>query len=502
MNTQMLLSGSAAAARGACEAGAAWACGYPGTPATEILDAVAALEGTTLLRTANEKVALEVAMGVSQGGRRALAVMKHIGLNIASDAIVASAYAGVGGGLVITAVDDPGLLASMNEQDTRHFARAARIPMFAPSDAQEIHDFTRMAFAFSEQYDIPVIVRLTTRLCYTHSLCTVGERSEPAQRASKLHAPATRPEGVRRHEHLEKQLAAIESFGNQAFDLNTIDVGSNEVGIITSGISYAYAKEVLPEASFLKLGLIHPLPKKLIAYFASLVQRLYVIEELDPFLEEQIRAMGIDVIGKDAFPRTGELSSDIVAAGLVREGARSARSGAATDLPLRSTVQCMGCAHRSLMNAFQTLGLTVVGDVGCYTPGDLPPADPTELDVCFGAGSSMSVAFGHALARGGDGRDTVAVLSGSTFLHSGLPALATIVANGGTTTVCILAAPSHGGGNSAASAADAAPVDFARLCEGVGVARVLPIEVGDEEAAERALADARMLDGVTVIISS
>lgn len=498
MNTQMLLSGSAAAARGACEAGAAWACGYPGTPATEILDAVAALEGTTLLRTANEKVALEVAMGVSQGGRRALAVMKHIGLNIASDAIVASVYAGVGGGLVITAVDDPGLLASMNEQDTRHFARAARIPMFAPSDAQEIHDFTRMAFSFSEQYDVPVIVRLTTRLCYTHSLCTVGERIESAQRASKLHAPKTRTEGMRRHEHLEKQLAAIESFGNQAFDLNTIDVGSNEVGIITSGISYAYAKEVLPDASFLKLGLIHPLPKKLIAYFASLVQRLYVIEELDPFLEEQIRAMGIDVIGKEAFPRTGELSADIVAAGLVREGVTAPRPTTdASPLPLRVTTLCSHCAHRSLMNAFQKLALTVVGDVGCHTPGDLPPADPDELDVCYGEGSSMSVAFGHALARGGDSRDTVAVLSGSTFLHSGLPALATIVENGGTATVCIMASASH-----AAAATGTSSIDFARLCEGVGVARVLPIAAGDEEAAERALADARMRDGVTVIISS
>ncbi len=496
MNTQMLLSGSAAAARGACEAGAAWACGYPGTPATEILDAVTALDGTTMLRTANEKVALEVAMGVSQGGRRALAVMKHIGLNIASDAIVASVYAGVGGGLVITSIDDPGLLASMNEQDTRHFARAARIPMFAPSDSQEILDFTRMAFAFSEQYDVPVIVRLTTRLCFTHSMCTVGTRHESTLRGSVLHTPKTQREGMRRHEHLERQLAAIEAFGNQAFELNTIDVGSNEVGIITSGISYAYAKEVLPDASFLKLGLIHPLPKKLVAYFASLVQRLYVIEELDPFLEEQIRAMGINVIGKEAFPRTGELSADIVAAGLAREGASAPRPIMGSDLPLRSTSQCMGCAHRSLMNAFQKLDLTVVGDIGCYTPGDLPPADPAELDVCFGAGSSMSVAFGHALARG-DSRDTVAVLSGATFLHSGLPALASIVQNGGTATICIMATPSH-----AAAASDTAGIDFVRLCEGVGVARVLPIEAGDEEAAERALADARMRDGVTVIISS
>jgi indolepyruvate ferredoxin oxidoreductase, alpha subunit len=498
MSQLAFLSGSAAIARGAWEAGASFAAGFPGDPATPMLHALEALPGLDVQWTPNEKVALEVALGMAQGGRRALAVMKHIGLNIAADSLITSAYSGVRAGLVIVSVDDPGLLSSLNEQDTRHFARAAKLLMLAPSSPAEAQEFVTLAFALSEQHDIPVLVRMTTRLSHTRGVCRLSEPTGAPAQGGALKSPVSTGDGLRRHAQIEKVLAAVEQFGNQAFELNTVDVGSPEVGIITSGISYAYSREALPGASFLKLGMIHPLPHKLIAYFASLVKRLYVVEELDPFLEEQIRAMGITVTGKEVFPRTGELSPDTVARGLAAEGAQvSAPLPFTAIVPPRASQQCLGCAHRGLMNVFQKLQLRVVGDVGCFQPGELPPVDPKEIEACFCIGSSMSVAYGRALAQGEEAvRNTVAVISGSTFMHSGLPALANIVQNGGTATVCILVTP-----GTHESAPAPAGIDFAKLCEGVGVSTVRAVHPDDEEQIERALREELPRPGVSVLLS-
>ena len=497
MNSNALLSGSQAISRGAFEAGARFVSGFAGDPTTDILTASTGHLATNVQWAPNEKVALEVAVGIAQGGMRALAVLKHAGMNIAADPLVASAYVGVNAGLVIVAIDDPGLLSSLSEQDTRHVTRAAKIPMLAPSDTQEALDFMKLAFSMSERYNIPVLVHMTHRLCHSRGVCRVSEPQSAPRRNSTMPPAATTRDGLARHTRLEKQLLAIEAFANQAFEFNTIDVGSTDIGIITGGVSYAYAKEVIPEASFLKLGIIHPVPQKLVTYFASLVKRLYVIEELDPFLEEQFRAMGLQAIGKDVFPRTGELSPEIIARGLAAEGVRSTASPTcAIELPARQSNMCLVCAHRGLMNVF-LLNLNIVGDIGCFNPGELPPADPEELDACFCIGASMSIAYGISLARGSDtGQDTVAVISGSTFIHSGLPALANIVENGGSATVCILASPSH-----SEERHHLTSINYEKLCEGVGVRNIRTVPPDDEARIEAALAEELDRPGVSVIIS-
>jgi indolepyruvate ferredoxin oxidoreductase, alpha subunit len=497
MHNTAFLSGSQAIARGAYQAGVRFVSGYAGDPTTEILRAASDMHAANVQWTPNEKVALEVALGIARGGSRALAVLKHIGLNIAADPLVASAYTGVNAGLVIVAIDDPGLLSSLSEQDTRHLARAAKLPMLSPSDTQEALDFLSLAFSMSERYDLPVIVHMTHRLCHMRGVCRLSEPVTSAQKTSVLRTPLTALEGLNRHTFLEKQLGAIETFANQAFEFNTIDVGSPDIGIITSGIAYAYAKEVFPEASYLKLGITHPIPQKLLSYFASLVKRLYVIEELDPFLEEQLQAFGLRVAGKDVFPRTGELTPEIVAKGLEKEGARTLDAlTESIPLPSRQSNQCHTCMHRGLMNVFLKMNLQIVGDIGCFSPGELPPADPEEMDACFCIGASMSIAYGMSLAQGGDTHDTVTIVSGSTFMHSGLPALANIVENDGTATVCILASPSHDGAAHGAKA-----IDYGKLCEGIGVQSIRTVAPDDESAVEEILKEELPRPGVSVIIS-
>ncbi len=490
MNSTSFLTGSQAVARGARESGIQFASGFHGTPVTEILNTMRDDSNVSVQFTPNEKVALEVAYGTSRGGLRSAVILKHAGINIAAEPLVSSTYGGVNAGLVIVSIDDPGMLSSTNEQDTRHFARSAKLPLLAPSDQQEALEFIKLAAAISEEYTLPVMVRLTSRLC---NVGGVVRLSDPAEAPQRKAAPAQVT--LRRHEEIEKQLGALEAFGNKAFDINTVDVGSPDVGIITSGISYAYAKEVFPGASFLKLGIIHPLPKKLIEYFAGLVKRLYVIEELDPFLEEQIQAMGIEVIGKSNFPRTGELNPDIVAKGLEQEGIAAVSVPGGFELPVRHSSLCQECNHRGLMNVFTRMDLNVIGDIGCHTPGELPPSDNPEDDPCLCIGASMSVAYGMSIAGGaGLGARTVAVLSESTFMHSGLQALSNIAANNGTATVCILSTPGGGGGLQQ-------PIDYRKVCEGLGIASIHTVSSSDEAEIERILTEELPKDGVSVLIA-
>lgn len=504
MSSIVLISGSEALARGAYQAGADFVGGFPGMPVNDILDATDAFSSSTVTqRATNEKVALEVALGIARGGGRALVVLQHTGLNTASDPLITSAYSGTNGGLVIAVIDDPGMLASMSEQDSRHFARTAKIPMLAPSDSQEIVDFTALAFRLSEKHDMPVLLHLTTRLCNTRSLCTVAEPEPVATRTPVLSNARSTAANLTRHEFLEKQLVSIRTLGNQAFELNSVDVGTSELGIITAGISYGYAKEVLPDASFLKLGMIHPLPDKLISYFSSLVRSLYVIEELDPFIEEQIRAAGIAIRGKEIFPAVGELSSERVAIGLAAAGNQIASGGpalvagkSAAELPARASHFCDACLYRTLMGVFKRMQLTIVGDVGCFRPGERPPTEPDGVDACFCIGSSMSIAYGLALKQNSAGAHrTVAVLSGSTFIHSGLQALANIVQHGGDATVCILVSPGSAGYN-----AVPASIDFVKLCEGVGVTAIRGLNPGDDTVSESVLDEELRRPGVSVII--
>ena len=430
-----LLSGDEAIARGAFEAGVLVACAYPGTPSTEILEALAECPQVHAQWAPNEKVALEVALGASLAGARALASMKHVGLNVASDPLVTASYVGVRGGLVVVSADDPGMFSSQNEQDNRHYARLAKIPMLEPTDSQEARDFALAAFELSERFDTPVLLRITTRIAHSKSVVALGERTEHeptgfvSDQAKTVMVPAN---ARRRHALVEQRMLELARWA-EACPLNRIEKGTSGVGVICSGVAYQYVKEVRPRASVLKLGLTHPLPRNLIARFARSVDRLYIVEELDPYLEEQVRAMGIKLAHRPAPPRLGELSPAAVARTL---GARRRReTQPLPDLPPRPPVLCPGCGHRALLTVLKRLKVFVSGDIGCYTLGVQPPL--STMDTCICMGASLGVAFGVEKATG-RADDMVAVIGDSTFIHSGITPLVDIVYNGGATTVIVL----------------------------------------------------------------
>ena len=430
-----LLSGDEAIARGAFEAGVKVATAYPGTPSTEILEALAPCPEVYTEWAPNEKVALEVAIGASLAGARAMCSMKHVGLNVASDPLMTASYTGVRGGLVIVTADDPGMFSSQNEQDNRHYARLAKVPMLEPSDSQEAKEFVAEAFEISERFDTPVIVRITTRIAHSNSPVTMGERveHEPGgfQRdpAKTTMVPAN---ARRRHALVEQRTKALGEWA-ETCDLNRIERGDRRVGVIVSGVAYQYVKEVRPRASVLKLGLTHPLPAKLIKRFARSVERLYVVEELDPYLEEQVRAMGVKLAHPPSAPRCGELSP--AAVGRFLGGRKAAAPAPAADLPPRPPALCPGCGHRALLAVLKKLKVFVSGDIGCYTLGVQPPLQTMDTCICMGA--SIGVALGVEKATGRSD-NMVAVIGDSTFIHSGITPLVDVVYNRGATTVIIL----------------------------------------------------------------
>ncbi len=505
-----LLSGNEAIAHGAWEAGVRVGCGYPGTPSTEILEALARLPGVACEWAPNEKVALEVAVGASVAGGRALCTMKHVGVNVAADPLFSAAYMGVNGGLVVVSADDPGMHSSQNEQDNRLLARAARVALLEPADAQEARDYAIAAFDLSETHDVPVLLRTTTRVAHSRGLVTLGQRVDVPPKpyrknpAKYVVLPA---HGRARHAQLEgERLPALEREAERwAREIE----GSDELAIITAGAPYLYAREAFPEASVLKLGLTHPLPSEAIRRFAQGKRRVVVVEELEPYLEEQVRALGVTCEGKNLFPRTGELSVDLLRAGVLGEKPKRIPVQLPAQ-PARPPILCAGCAHRGAFYALKQLGAVVAGDIGCYTLGALPPL--AAMDTCMNMGASVGMAHGMGKVFAPEERKRlVAVIGDSTFFHSGVTGLVNLVYNGGDATVVILdngttAMTGHqdhpGTGCPLCSGASAGRIDLENLCRGLGLEYVRKVDPYDLTGLWRALDEEMNRPAPSVVIVS
>jgi len=502
-----LLSGNEAIALGAWEADVKYAAAYPGTPSTEILPALAQYAGVKAEWASNEKVALDAAIGASFAGGRALAAMKHVGVNVASDSLMSLSYTGVGAGLVLISADDPGAFSSQNEQDNRHYARFGKFPCLEPSDSQEAKEYTAFAFELSERFDTPVMVRSTTRLSHSKSPVMVSMPDEPRE-SVKLPPFERKPQKYVmipayariRHPEIEARMEAMAEYA-ESCPLNRVEWGDQRVGIIADGMAYQYAREVFRGFSFLKLGMVHPLPEGMIRDFASVVDVLVVVEELDPFIEDQVRAWGLEVIGKDAFPRTGELTlsrvrEGAIAAGLpVQELARSGESSATTlDIPGRPPALCPGCPHRSVYFNLRKLKLLVSGDIGCYAIGVLPPFDKMDMLVSMGA----SIGMAHGAKQAGCPDDIVATIGDSTFFHTGLPELASTIYNKGNACTMILdnrttamtGGQEHPGTGVTLQGEVTREIDIEAVVRAMGVEDLWVVDAIDVEAVEMAIREA------------
>ena len=432
-----LMIGNDAIARGAYEAGVTVATAYPGTPSTEIVSTLAQYPGVYGEWAPNEKVAMEVGAGASIGGARTLVAMKHVGVNVAADPLYTFVYTGVNGGLVIVSADDPGMHSSQNEQDNRGYGRFAKLPVIEPSDSQEALDFTRLAYEISEEYDTPVMLRITTRLAHSQTLVEEGKPKQVELKEYKKDAPkyVMLPGFARgRHVEVEKRLEGLKEYSNNT-EINRIEWGDRRLGVITSGVCYQYVREVMPDISVLKLGMVNPLPDKLIREFAEGVERVVIVEELEPVIEEQVKSWGIAVEGKEHFTLLGEYSPEYLAERL--GGIAQAQGyGLDKEIPPRPPLMCPGCPHRGVFHTLKRMRLKVMGDIGCYTLGALSPLDGMDACVCMGA--SIGMAMGMEKAQGVDPSKIVAVIGDSTFVHSGITPLIDVVYNQGTSTVVIL----------------------------------------------------------------
>jgi len=503
---KVLMLGNAAIARGAWEAGVKVSAAYPGTPSTEISENIVKYPEIYAEWSPNEKVAMEVAIGASISGVRAITAMKHVGVNVASDPLFTASYSGVGGGLVLAVADDPGMYSSQNEQDSRMVARAALVPVLEPSDSQEAKDFTKLAFGLSERFDTPVMVRSTTRLSHSQGLVELQERQDIPDRpyekniAKYVMIPTN---AIRRHPLVEKRMKAMEQ---ETFDINRAEYNDLSIGFITSGIPYLYVKEAIPEASVLKLGMVNPLPRKLIEEFAAKVEKLYIFEELEPVIEEQVRSWGICVTGgKEIFTRQGEYS-----AALLREKVlnRPVAAEPPAEVPARPPVLCSGCSHRSVFTALNQLKIHASGDIGCYTLGAVPPLSVIETTICMGA--SISMLHGMEKGRGPEYvKNWVAVIGDSTFLHTGVNSLMNMVYNRATGTVLILDNSTTGmTGHQDHPATgrnlrgEPAPIiDMAALCRAMGIKRVHEVNALDLENLKELLKTETAAYELSVIIT-
>ncbi|KKM09989.1 indolepyruvate ferredoxin oxidoreductase [Clostridiales bacterium PH28_bin88] len=509
-----ILSGNEALARGAWEAGVTVAAAYPGTPSTEIIENMARYPEVYSEWAPNEKVALEVGLGAAIGGARVLVAMKHVGVNVAADPLFTLSYTGVNGGLVLVSADDPGMHSSQNEQDNRYYAKFAKLPVLEPSDSQEARDFMIQAFKISETFDTPVMLRMTTRVAHGQSVVTLGERAEvPLKEYVKNAAKFVMLPGHARGRHpvVEQRLIDLAAFA-ETLPLNTILWGKDrKVGIITSGACYQYVREAAPEASVLKLGMTFPLPEQLITGFARQVEEVIIVEELEPFLEEQLLAWGIPVKGKEIFPRLGEFSPELVAEklGAAPAGEEIAATATVTgEVPARPPMLCPGCPHRGVFYVLKKKNLVVTGDIGCYTLGALPPLSAMDTCICMGAG--IGAALGMEKARGREfAQKMVAVIGDSTFMHSGITGLMDVVYNQGATTVLILdngitamtGHQQHPGTGKTVKQEPTHQVDLEALVRALGVKRVQVVDAYDMAAVEAAITGELAADEPSVVIT-
>lgn len=502
-----IMLGNEAFARGAYEAGVKVISSYPGTPSTEVTEAAAQYEEIHVEWAPNEKVGVEVATGASVGGARALSCMKHVGLNVAADPFFTAAYTGVTGGLVLMVADDNGCHSSQNEQDSRYYGRSAGVPVLEPSNAQECKDFMKYAYDLSEKYDTPVLLRSNTRVSHSRGIVTVEPRREkeliPYEKNVQKYV-AMPAMAKKLHIAQENRLNRIQE-DSKDFEINKMELNDTKIGIITSGICYQYVKEALPDASVLKMGIINPLPKALIQAFAAKVEKVYVIEEGNAFFQEQIQAMGIAVEGKELFTIQGEYSANMlkkVFLGDVPDCTEPQES------PARPPLLCAGCPHRGLFHVLSKLKKTVMGDIGCYTLGALPPT--SSIDTCLCMGASITMAHGFEKARGVEAaKDTVAVLGDSTFFHSGVTGLINMNYNKAVGTVMILDNritgmtghqhnPSTGKN---AKGQEAPAIDIAQLCRACGVEHVVEIDPFDLKALEEIIKEETAREALSVIIT-
>ena len=505
---KQLMLGNAAVARGLYEAGCSVASSYPGTPSTEVTEEVAKYDEIYCEWAPNEKVAMETAFGACLAGKRSFCGMKHVGLNVAADPLFTISYTGVNAGMVIVVADDAGMHSSQNEQDSRHYAIAAKVPMLEPSDSAEALAFTKRAYEISEEYDTPVILKMCTRVSHSQSLVELGERTEVEKPYEKNIAKYVMMPGnaIRRHPVVEERTRKLTEFA-ETCDLNRVEMGGTGMGIITSSTSYQYVKEAFGDSvSVLKLGMVNPLPVKLILDFASKVDKLVVVEELDSVIEDHCRKLGLKVWGKNVLPLEGEFSQNLVAAKL----GGTVHTGKTLDeaIPGRPPVMCAGCPHRGLFYTLNKNKCTVLGDIGCYTLGAVAPLSAMDMTLCMGASVSGIHGFNKARGEETEGK-TVAVIGDSTFMHSGMTGLANIAYNQSNSTVIILDNSITGmtghqqnpttGYNIKGD--PAGKIDLESLCKAMGFNRVRVVDPYDLKACDQAVKEELAVHEPSVIIS-
>ena len=504
-----LLLGNAAVARGLYEAGCSIVSSYPGTPSTEITEVAATYDDIYCEWAPNEKVAMEVAFGASLAGKRSACCMKHVGLNVAADPLFTLSYTGVNGGLVICVADDPGMHSSQNEQDSRHYAIGAKVPMLEPADSAECLEFAKRAFEISEKYDTPVLLRMCTRIAHSQSPVELSERVEfnaiPYEKngAKFIMMPGN---AKRRHPIVEERTKKLTEF-SETTDLNRVEMGGTDIGIITSGTCYQYVKEVFGDSvSVLKLGMVNPLPVELIRDFASKVNRLVVVEELDGIIEAHCHDIGVFVEGKNLFSPIGELSQTLIAKAFDLPEKASVKTD--TEIPMRPPVMCAGCPHRGMYYTLAKNKITVLGDIGCYTLGAVPPLSAIDSTLCMGASVSGIHGFNKALGKDSENK-TVAVIGDSTFMHSGITGLVNIAYNNSNSTVIILDNSITGmtghqqnpttGYNIKGD--PATKIDLETLVKAVGIQRVRVVDPYNLEECDKALKEELAVNEPSVIIS-
>ena len=504
-----LLLGNEAVARGLYEAGVGVVSSYPGTPSTEITEYAATYDEIYSEWAPNEKVAMESAAGACFGGKRSFCAMKHVGLNVAADPLFTMSYIGVNGGMVIAVADDPGMHSSQNEQDSRHYAIAAKLPMLEPADSAECLNYTKLAYELSEKYDTPVLLRLTTRIAHSRSLAEISERVEIEKKEYKKD-PAKNvmlPAFARgKHVIVEERTLALKEYAETS-GINTVEINSNKIGVIASGTSYQYAKEVFGEgASYLKLGMLNPLPEKLILDFAAKVDKLYVIEELDDVVETHCKKLGVKVIGKELFPICGECSQGLIKKLVTGEEAKTV---ALDDvIPARPPAMCAGCPHRGLFYVLKEAGVFVSGDIGCYTLGAAAPLGAMDTCVCMGASVSGLHGFNKAMGEEGE-KKSVCVIGDSTFIHSGITGLINIAYNASNSTVIILdnsitGMTGHQQNPTTGKTIKGEPamaVSLEALCAAVGIKRVRVVDPLNLDETRTALREELEAKEPSVIIS-